>query len=441
MLGKLFQPQVPYRVDKFPFFYGYIIIIGSIICACITAPGQTMGVAAFTDYFIRDFHLTRVQLSTTYMLGTLMSSLVIMRVGGLIDRYGSRIVAVMATILLGIALSCLSQIDNITQALRFLPVNIMLLQMALLAVGFFLLRFSAQGVLTLVSRTITLKWFESMRGRMSSIVGIFLTVAMSAAPVMFNSSIHSIGWRETYLVTGLIIGGVCSVVLWFILRDLPEQFGLLPDGRKINPHQALNSNSVPRKEWEAKEAHRTFIFWIFNLSFALYAFLSTAVSFHLTSIFDLAGLSRTQAIDIFFPAATISIAVKIISGWVCDIPHWQNNLKYQLFIFLIALITLCISLLFLQDHWVYYVIIVSYGVATGLFVTVSSVCWAQFFGRKHVGAISSLNSASLIFASAIAPLFFAEIFKHTASYNSALISCLILASGLFMLALKLKQQR
>ncbi len=58
----------------FPFYYGWIILVVASIGVLASIPGQTMGVSVFTDYYISNLSISRVELSTAYMIGTLISS-------------------------------------------------------------------------------------------------------------------------------------------------------------------------------------------------------------------------------------------------------------------------------------------------------------------------------------------------------------------------------
>ena len=425
---KFFAPSVPFTPRKMPIYYGYIIVLAAIFAAIVTAPGQTIGVSVYTDYFIKYLHLSRTQLSLAYMIGTIGSATIIGREGVLIDKLGARFIGFWTIVFLGITLIFLSQLDKFA---FLLPKIIVFLCMVL---GFFALRFLAQGVLSLVSRTMLLKWFVNLRGRMTSIVGVFTTLSMSASPPVFNWLIVKCGWQVSYLIMGLIIAIACGLFFWLLARSTPEECGLITDG--FEHKKTKKETEIKEQNWTVQEAKATYSFWIFNLSFAIYSLLTTAFTFHITSIFAAAGLSRHVAVTIFLPIAVIAIVVKLISGWLCDIEPWRSKLKYQLVILLLALGLLCIGIFVLKSVWGRDLVIISNGIATGFFVTLSAVSWPQFYGRKNLGAISGVNTAYRIFFSAIGPLFFALSVKLTGTYMSAIFLCFIVVMALSCLAVK-----
>ncbi|MDD4426030.1 MAG: hypothetical protein PHS40_08900, partial [Mariniphaga sp.] len=65
---------IPFNPQKVPFFYGWIILFASIVGVLASAPGQTMGVSTFTDYLIDSIRISRNQISSAYMIGTIGSS-------------------------------------------------------------------------------------------------------------------------------------------------------------------------------------------------------------------------------------------------------------------------------------------------------------------------------------------------------------------------------
>ncbi len=76
---------------------------------CATAPGQTAAVSAFIDPIMADLGVSRGQISTAYLVGTLTGALAMPLAGRAIDRHGARrsmavIAAAFGAALLGLSL-------------------------------------------------------------------------------------------------------------------------------------------------------------------------------------------------------------------------------------------------------------------------------------------------------------------------------------------------
>ena len=150
----LLSQDLPFKPSKFPINYGWVILISGICGVIMSIPGQTMGVSVFTDYLIDALEIERFELSNAYLIGTLISATLLTRVGKLYDKYGGRVIAMTAALVLSGTLLLLSKSDKIAEriAVQFLgESSSSYVAFGTITVLFFLLRFSGQGVLTMIS--------------------------------------------------------------------------------------------------------------------------------------------------------------------------------------------------------------------------------------------------------------------------------------------------
>ena len=232
------QPDFPFVPAQIGFFYGWIILVVTTIGILMSIPGQTAGVSVFTDHLVTATGLSRLGLSNAYLIGTLTSGLLLPSGGMFIDRFGARLVVVGASIWLALTLVYLSGCDRIAQGLAtlFSLDSSQAVVFVVLCLGFINLRFSGQGMLTLVSRTTLGRWFDRRRGMASGTAGIFLSFGFSGAPLMLSFLIDGFGWRGTWLTLAAIIGLGMGTIGWLFYRDNPEECGLLMDGKaSISP--------------------------------------------------------------------------------------------------------------------------------------------------------------------------------------------------------------
>jgi MFS family permease len=157
------------RPAKSPFFYGYVIALVGTIGIWASIPGQTAGVSTFTDPVKNALQLTRDQFSLAYMIGTLLSSFVLTKAGKLYDRFGVTKTASASIALLAITLLMCSFSQLITEQIKTITgFKHWSVPFTLMIALFFMLRFSGQGVLTMTSRNMIMKWFDQMRGRINA---------------------------------------------------------------------------------------------------------------------------------------------------------------------------------------------------------------------------------------------------------------------------------
>lgn len=418
--------------SKWPFFYGYMIAISASIGLMMSGPGQTIGVSAFTDHLIAALSVSRFELSNAYMIGTIGSSLVVARAGRLIDRHGSRRIATIAVVLLGIVLLFLSQVDRIAFSLSGKVFDHVAALIAV-TIGFFLIRFCGQGVLTLSCNTMLMRWFDRTRGRISSFVSIALTLAFSLIPLIFESLIRRFTWRGAWIVVGLVLIGPVALYLFTFFRDSAESCDLPLDGTS-EKSQTKQQDDVP--DWELSQVKRTYLFWVFSIGLGSFACVYTAIMFHVVSIFESAGLSRAQAVSVFLPISIIGVAVNITSGFLIDTAALRYRTKWFLLVFLMGMIGACAGVLLLKPLGQAWPLIIGAAIANGLFGILTSTTWPRYFGKKNLGAIAGYHMGFNVFFSAIGPSLFGLSFAATGGYQVAAIACMVAIAVLAIAALK-----
>jgi sugar phosphate permease len=419
--------NIPFAPSRVPFFYGWVIVAVGTLGVVMSAPGQTMGVSAFTEHLLDALGVSREQLSLAYLIGTATSGLVLTFAGKLYDRWGARVVTLLSCVGLGGMLLWCSQCDRMAAGLSgSLGGGRAAWGFVVILVGFFGIRFCGQGVLTMVSRNMVMKWFDRHRGLANGFMGVGISLGMSGAPMMFAATIDVIGWRHAWLAAAGIVAVVFGAVVLLLYRDNPEDCGLVPDGSLHDDETAVAAR-LAHRQFTLGEAVRTYAFWVFALALGVFGLQMTAVSFHVVSIFDSVGMSEAMALSIFMPAAVIGVVWQFAAGWISD----YVPLKYLLTVMLAGLCGSMASLIDLNEttRWL---LILSNALAGGSFGVLSSVTWPRYFGREHLGAISGLNMSVIVLASAIGPWLYSRAMAMTASYAPAAIGCLIFTGGLLL---------
>ncbi|MEM7233011.1 MAG: MFS transporter, partial [Planctomycetota bacterium] len=254
----------PFAPARSPFFYGWVIVAASTLGTILSIPGQTMGVGAFTDSLIADLRISREDLSSAYMYGTVTSACVLPLAGRAFDVLGARILVVSSSLSLAATLVFLSVNETVTTwvAKHALPEqDRSTLSFGVLCCGFFFVRFWGQGVLTMSSRAMLGKWFDRRRGFASGLSGIFVSASFASAPVLLIWRIDSLGWRGAWVE----LAGICTVwavIAWILCRDNPEECGLLMDGEEPTNRDDTDGPPEISRDFTLVDALRTPAFWI-----------------------------------------------------------------------------------------------------------------------------------------------------------------------------------
>ena len=397
--------------EKFPFFYGYMVLFVGSIGILASIPGQTVGVSVFTDPVKDALGLSRNQFSNAYMFGTLLSAFFVSRAGVLFDKYGARYVAFFAALFLGLSLLLFSMSAKISTYLKFLlDVDSWLIPFVLITILFFFIRFCGQGVLTMASRNMIMIWFDKNRGKVNSISSIAVSLGFSSSPIFINKLIDNHGWEISWQILAicLIIFSICILQLY---RNRPEDFNLKPDGftKKITSVKVENSET----NFTLSEAKQTRAFWMLGLVLAFNSFFVTGFTFHVVSIFASQDYTKSQAISIFLPISIIAIAVSTLCNILSDYIHH----KIYLYVMLASGVLASFGLLFLSQTIGVYLLIIGFGVLSGLYAVINAVTWPRYYGRKYLGSITGKVMSFLVLASAIAPSLFSYCFTSFGSYS------------------------
>ncbi|MBE9078988.1 MFS transporter [Romeria aff. gracilis LEGE 07310] len=429
-LKHFFQPGYPFKPDRLPFFYGWVILAASTFGILASIPGQTIGVSVFTDHLLTVTGLTRLELSNAYLVGTITSGCLLPLGGALLDRLGARLMIVMAAVWLGLTLAYLSVSDRIAQALSALLSleSSSLIALALLVLGFVSLRFSGQGMLTMTSRTTLGKWFDRRRGFAAGLEGIFVSFGFAIAPLVFSRWIGVLGWRWTWLSLAGVIGFGVSLVGWLLFRDNPEECGLRMDGEEPEPvleSSSTISGAAARPFIQGvtrREALRTLAFWAITLALATQALTITGITFHIVDIGADAGLVEARTVAIFVPIAVVSTAV----GYGIGVASDRFQLKPLFGVMMVFEAVGVAAMAHLQVPSLRWLAVLGLGVSGGCFATLTSVALPRYFGRAHLGAIAGVQMMSLVIASALGPTILAWFKQVFGAYTLGLYACSLL---------------
>jgi MFS family permease len=424
----------PFDPSRIPFFYGWIILAAGTIGILMSIPGQTVGVSVFTENLLADLEINRNNLSLAYLLGTVGSGLMITRAGKLYDRYGARVMAFISGVMLGLMLFYLTRIDKMAELLSSGSwVSPMAVTFLLLSVGFWGIRFFGQGMLTMVSRNMVMKWFNRRRGMANAVLGIFAAFGFSLAPKILSQFIDRLEWRGAWIMLALVVGIGFAIFVLIIFRDNPEYCGCEADGKHGFKQKRKRPPSLPDRDYNLSEARRTLAFWAFTLALSLAALYITGLTFHVISVFDTVGLSENRALGIFVPTSIIAMVIQFGLGNASD----YMKLKYLLILFMVGMILTSTGFTFLGDWTLaYWLIILGNGLVWGLWTVLVGVTWPRFFGLKNLGAISGFSMSWTVIGSALGPYLFSLSKNYTGSYTTIGWICVALSLLLFLLAFK-----
>lgn len=144
-----------------------------------SGPGQSFLIAIFVDEMLVGTGLSRTVFSVLYAAGTIVSALAMLQVGRIADRFGLRVVWIVAAV--GLAGACLLAGAANGAVLAFFALA--------------LLRTFGQGSFPLVATLLVARTFRARRGRAMAVASLGLTAASILLPPLAVWLIVDLGWR------------------------------------------------------------------------------------------------------------------------------------------------------------------------------------------------------------------------------------------------------
>jgi MFS family permease len=407
---------------RYRYFPGWTMLGISAAAQFMSAPGQSYSVAAFKDPMQTGLGISETNFSLAYGFATVISGISLPYVGRLIDRLGARRLLPIIALLLGGACVCMSWTSGLGS----------------LYISFSLVRSLGQGALTLVSIWLVGEWFARRRGFATAMAGLGGSLSVMLFPLMNWWLIGQFGWQTGWLVLAGLVWGVLLVPSLFLIRDRPEELGLLPDGDvaglKSDPRPLASSTDLPEihrmavavpasepRGWQVAEVLRETTFWKLLAVPATSGMVGTGLVFHAVSLLGSRGVPAAWALALISFQAAIATIVALGAGMLTD--RFPN--RYLLAAAMLLLATSVAIVLVMPWTALAVVYAIMLGLHGSILRSTGMVVWMTYYGRAHQGEIRGVAMAVMILGAAVGPLPLALSADWFGSYTPALILFLI----------------
>jgi OFA family oxalate/formate antiporter-like MFS transporter len=404
------KKALPFRFSAGPndIFYGWWILLACFIISIVTGAVTFFGFTAFFDPLVKEFGWSYTQISFALSLRGIEMSLLSPVVGFLVDRLGSRRIALWGVITVGIGFIMLS----FTQELWMFYASIILIA------------FGGGGCTGVVMMHVITSWFQSKVGLALGIMTSGFGASGFLIPVIVWL-IDDFGWRTAVIILGAgtwLIG----IPLVFVIRNTPEECGLYPDGKKSDPLQTSiqerGDSGTNHICFADALKNRAFLF--LALSEAIRMMVVAAVITHIMPYLNVLHVHRATAGLIAASLSVISILGRLGFGWLADLFDKPHTLAISM-----AMMSLGMFLLFYVDiWWVMILFLFLFPVGYGGGTSVRGALLGEYFGRAVFGRLIGLVMGIGAIGAMIGPTLTGFIFDATGSYYVAwiglgIISC------------------
>ena len=390
---KSFLPLI--RAEWRLLLFGFVMTFGSSL-------GQTYFIGLFGGAIRSELGLSHGDFGAIYSGATLLSAVLLLWTGSLIDRlelphYAYLVVA-------GLSIGCLLMAASEGAFTLFLSVLV--------------LRHLGQGLMGMAGPTTMVRYIDHHKGKANALSGIGYSLSEAILPSLVIAQLAVMSWRQSWVVWAVLLGITIPLATHFLLR-----------GHKLRHAAYLATISVQQdqpgtgqqRQWTRPEVLRDPLFYLFMPALLAQPMLFTGFMFHQVHLVEAKGWSLELWAGLYILYALVSTVCKLGAGLLVD---RYGAIRLVPFVCLpLGVGLLCLAS---ADSVVVAVLfMVLMAVSIGAYSTLSSPFYAEMYGSLHLGSIKSLATAAMVFSSAIAPVLMGWLIDAGTSMEAMALAAVI----------------
>ena len=418
------------RVKRSGIFYGWYIVGVGFLANVASSFALASTLSIFLKPLTAELGVSRGVFSLLRSGEGIIAAALAPLIGTLVDRYGRRWLMVIGTAIAGAGFLLLGYVDNFTQ---FATIRLALITLGDVMMGY------------MVVNVVIAQWFVRQRGRAFAFTSMGVGFAKVCMPILAAWLLLSLGWRETWMVFGILTMALLVLPALLIIKRRPEDIGLFPDGADEAPRSVTSdrSKSVSGGEspastseptWTRAEAVRTSAFWLLVITFGISSVGVTGLNLHVYPYVTDIGHSPVVAATVMSVIASMQLASPLAWGLLAERidPRIAAMLRFVVQGVGLGLAIATSNLVCL------YVGFFLYGIGLGGNMVLPDLLWAGYFGRRSLGKIRGMGLLISQVLAAFGPPFFGFLFDITGGYglSFALFGAALATSAVLSLLLQ-----
>jgi len=413
---------------RFPkIFFGWWQTLVTCTWSGIAEGFNMYGVSVFFKPLAAELGLTRAAASLAAGVGRLEGGLEAPLTGWLCDKYGPKWVIFTGACIVAIGLVLMNYINSLWQYIVVWGV--------IIGAG-------CNLAFTLACDKAITNWFIKKRGRALALRFVLLGILGVILLPIVTWLVTTQGWRVTNLILAVVMFAGLPFLWFFVKKNRPEYYGLLPDGATVGEEAADTSQmidkgveyaaSVGETEFTVRQALKTPSYWILALGYCAGMIGYGAINIHLIPFLTDIGIDPMVAGGMMAVMVFFNIPSRLLAGFLADRVR-TDHLRFLLagtFLFQVIGITVIVLN---QTTAMIYVFLVLFGFGSGANIIVRILIESRFFGRKAFATIHGVTNMIQAPIGLVTPVFAGWVYDTTGSYTIAFISFgAITAVGTFL---------
>lgn len=410
-------------------YYGWRLVPVAGLIMLISSTPMFHGMGLWFVAMESSFGWSRTQLSLAFAFTRIEGGILGPIEGYLVDRLGTRRLVLIGLTIMGTGWLLFSQI-------RFLWM--FYLAYVVIALG--------TGLGSWLPLTTMLNnWFNRHRasamGWSSATSRLGTLLLLPAIAWAIDPEFDHLGWELTTALLG-IAGLLLAVPLSRMIRNSPEEYGMLPDGDtpdEAERHEAArrsggSTTATVQVDFTVRQAIRTPAFWLISFGHGFTSMLLIGLVAHLVPMMTDQGYSFQAAAFVLTGYTTVSMVFQVVGGVVGD--RVPKHIAITVFVFIQAgaVILLVYGPTTLP---VAYGFAVLFGIGFGGRSPLTTSIRGEYFGRKSFGKIMGVSQVPMNMLLLIAPIFAGVMRDWQGDYTVAftvLAGCSAFGGVLFFFA-------
>jgi MFS family permease len=375
---------------------GWALVVACTIGLTMLSVGFSSA-GTFFHSLEQEFHWSRSEITSAFIVYAIPGTLLAPPVGVLLDKFGTRAVALPGAVAVGLAVALFSTLNG--SLIQWLAL-------------WMLLAAATQLIMTSIWQAAISNHFSAGRKLALGIAQMGTGTTTFLAPLLANYLIEHYGWRHAYLILGLGWGRLVALVGYFLLHDHRSRRGRARAAAAAAPVVELTGYNV-------RDGLRSAAFIKITAAVLICNLLNIALIVHLVELLGWDGLVRDTAVYVASSFGISMLVGNILFGVIGD----RIPAKWLCATVVASPAITCALLLYPTESTLQRLLAVMiFGLSCGMQGSAYTYLSTRHFGMKSFGTLRGFTASGLAIATAIAPFIAGVVYDRTGGYAPLLIA-------------------